>query len=294
MNKLAYQLTIFLIFISISLSAQSSNPKREFRGVWIASVINLDWPTSPGLSANTQKQQLIDLLDDLKELGFNAVVFQVRPECDALYNSSYEPWSYWLTGTQGKAPEPYYDPLEFAVEEAHKRGMELHAWFNPFRAVREVGNYQVSADHVSEKHPDWILTFDNLKILDPGLQEVRDYNTEVIMDVVRRYDIDGVHFDDYFYPYPPNQITDEDENTFLNNWRGFFNVGDWRRDNINIFIKQVHDAIAAEKPWVKFGISPFGIWRPGYPSGITGTDAYSVLYADATAWLQQQDRKSVV
>ncbi|MBU2493754.1 MAG: family 10 glycosylhydrolase [Bacteroidetes bacterium] len=288
MRKIVHLVITLFIVNSITISTQAQNPKREFRGVWVASVTNLDWPTSPYLSTEAQKTQLIELFDDLKETGFNVIIFQVRPECDALYNSPFEPWSYWLTGNQGAAPNPYYDPLEFAVEEAHKRGMELHAWFNPYRAVYNVGSYQISSNHVTEKHPEWVLTFGNLKILNPGLPDVRDYNTEIIMDVVRRYDIDGIHFDDYFYPYPPNQITNQDASTYSEFSRGFTNLGDWRRDNVNIFINQVYGSIQLEKPWVKFGISPFGIWKPNYPTGISGLDAYKELYADPMAWLQHQ------
>ncbi len=193
-----------------------------------------------------------------------------------------------MTGNQGKAPSPFYDPLEFAIEEAHKRGMELHAWFNPYRAVRKTGTYPIDSTHVSAQHMDWIIQIGDLKFLDPGLPMVRDYVTAVIMDVVQRYDIDGVHFDDYFYPYPPDQITNEDDQTFVNYSRGFTNRGDWRRDNVNLFIKMVHDSIQVVKPYVKFGVSPFGIWKNGIPQGIVGLDAYNVIYADALAWLNAQ------
>ncbi len=284
--RLRNSLSLLLIFAVSNISSQTSAPpKREFRGAWIATVTNLDWPSQRGLPAYQQKNELVTLLDKLKNAGINAVIFQIRPECDAFYQSTLEPWSYWLTGKQGQPPSPYYDPLQFAIEETHKRGMELHAWFNPYRAVRSVGSYQLDPNHVSVKHPDWILTFGTLKILDPGLPQVRDYVTSVIMDVVRRYDVDGVHFDDYFYPYPPNQITNEDDSTFAHYNRGFTDRGDWRRDNINLLIKQVHDSTNAIKPWVKFGISPFGIWKNGIPPGIIGLDAYNVLYADALAWL---------
>lgn len=285
-EKLAVLLV--LIIFNSEFYSQSIPPKREFRGAWVASVVNLDWPSSPFLTTTAQKEQLISILEDLKNMRINAVIFQIRPECDALYNSSYEPWSYWLTGSQGSPPNPYYDPLEFAVEEAHKRGMELHAWFNPYRAVRSVGSFSISSQHVTYQHPDWILAFGNLRILNPGLPQVRDYNTAVIMDVVRRYDIDGVHFDDYFYPYPPDQITNEDASTFAEYPRSFTNIADWRRDNVNLQIKQINDSIMAVKPFVKFGISPFGIWRNGVPPGIIGMDAYSQIYADPIAWLHER------
>jgi len=282
-----------MVLAAVVASAKSTPPKREFRGVWVATVSNLDWPSSRSGSPATQMQELSNLFDYLKNAGVNAILFQVRPECDALYNSNYEPWSYYLTGLQGMAPSPYYDPLTFAVEEAHKRGMELHAWFNPYRAVRSVGSYSISSKHVSILHPDWILYFSaiKLKLLDPGLPAVREYVARVVMDVVRRYDVDGVHFDDYFYPYPGSNfsgITNEDDLTFAAYSRGFSDRADWRRDNVNLLVRMVHDSIACVKPWVKFGISPFGIWKPGVPAGISGTSAYDQIYCDATAWLQAQ------
>ena len=277
-------LTLFLYLFVSAVFAQDY-PKREFRGVWVASVVNLDWPTNPRLSVEQQKAQLIRLLDEFQKDNFNAVLFQVRPECDALYESPYEPWSYWLTGEQGKAPSPYYDPLTFAIEEAHKRGMELHAWLNPYRAVRSVGSYPISEKHVTKQHPDWVLQFGSLKILDPGIPDVRDFNTEVVMDIVKRYNVDGVHFDDYFYPY--SGTADEDAATFSEYNRGFTDIGDWRRDNVNILMAQIMDSINAVKPHVKFGISPFGLWKNGVPAGTYGLDAYETLYADPIAWLQQ-------
>lgn len=276
-----------IVFPGFAFSQTVTAPKREFRGTWVSSVYNLDWPKTRG-NVSVQKTELISLLDSLKSAGINAVFFQVRPACDAFYNSPYEPWSYWLTGAQGTAPSPLYDPLSYATDEAHKRGMELHAWFNPYRAVE--GSVTLAAAHVTKQHPEWILTVGTgaKKILNPGLQEVREYNIKIIMDVVRRYDIDGVHFDDYFYPYSPNNITTEDNATFAAYPRGFTNIGDWRRDNVNIFIKAVNDSIKSVKPYVKFGVSPFGIWRSGVPSGISGTDAYSTLYCDAPAWLRKK------
>ncbi len=262
--------------------------KREFRGAWIATVLNLDWPSVPGLNSDQQRAELCRLFDQLHGLGINAIILQVRPECDALYSSAFDPWSYYLTGNQGKAPVPYYDPLEFAVREAHQRGMELHAWFNPYRAVREIGAYPVDPGHVSQRHPDWIITIGSIKFLNPGLSRVREYVTAVVMDVVRRYDIDGVHFDDYFYPYPPNNITNQDDMTFANDPRGFVDRGDWRRHNVNLLIQMVHDSIQTVKPFIKFGVSPFGIWKNGAPSGTTGFDAYHEIYADAVTWLSRQ------
>lgn len=268
-------------------TALSNPPKREFRAAWIATVVNLDWPTAPGLPVDVQKAQLTALLDQLKSAGISVVVLQVRPECDALYASSIEPWSYYLTGNQGSPPSPFYDPLTFAVEEAHKRGMELHAWFNPYRAVRQVGAYNLAPNHVTLQHPDWILTFGTLKMLDPGLPQVREYVVRIVTDIVRRYDVDGIHADDYFYPYPPNQITNQDDSTFARYPRGFTDRGDWRRDNVNLLLRMIHDSVQAVKRFVKFGMSPFGIWKNGVPPGITGLDAYSTIYCDAIAWLRQ-------
>jgi len=282
-------LIIFLFFlVSVISFSQTITSKREYRAAWLATVVNLDWPSSPNLTPAEQRNSLIIILDELEKTNINTVIFQVRPECDALYNSSIEPWSYWLTGKQGKAPEPFYDPLEFAVQEAHKRGLELQAWFNPYRAVRDVGSYQQASNHVSVLHPEWVIQIDKIKFLNPGLPQVRSYVTSVIMDVVRRYDIDGVHFDDYFYPYPPNNITNQDNQTFSDFPRGFSNIDDWRRDNVNELIRMVYDSIQVVKPYVKFGISPFGIWKNGVPQGISGLDAYSTIYADAVTWLNEQ------
>ncbi len=271
-------------------------PKREFRGVWIATVANIDWPISYSDSVAKQKDDLTDLLDSLSHANINAIIFQVRPECDALYASRYEPWSFWLTGQQGKAPSPYYDPLKFVIKEAHKRGMELHAWFNPFRAERKIGLYPLAQNHVVNRHPEWVLSFGDtssgLRILNPGLPQVRKYIVNVVMDVVNRYDIDGVHFDDYFYPYPPNEIfkSNKDSLTFIHYKHGDesdADINDWRRQNINLLMHILYDSIQAVKPWVKFGISPFGIYRPDVPKGIKGMDAYAKIYCDPLAWLRQ-------
>ena len=279
------RLLIVLLLALAAVPARAQDPQKyEFRGAWIATVINLDWPTSPNATTAQQQGQLIGILDGLQRAGVNAVIFQVRSEADALYDSETEPWSYWLTGEQGTAPDPFYDPLAFAIEEAHARGMELHAWFNPYRVIRGSG-YPNSADHVSMEHPEWLLAFNDLRVLNPGLPEVRDYVSGVIAEVAERYDIDGVHFDDYFYPYPPNQVTDEDAETFAADPRGFTDIGDWRRDNVNLLVADVYEAIQAVNPDIAFGISPFGIWQNGVPAGISGLDAYSVVYADALAWL---------
>ncbi|HEV2327971.1 MAG TPA: family 10 glycosylhydrolase [Verrucomicrobiae bacterium] len=265
-------------------------PAREFRGVWIATVGNKDWPSAPGLSVAQQKAEMISLLDTAARLKLNTVVFQVRPASDAVYASSIEPWSEYLTGVQGRAPQPYYDPLAFAIEEAHKRGMELHAWFNPFRARGSVLSPPAS-NFIGRTHPAWVRKYSDSLWLDPGEPAVRDYVVRVIMDVVRRYDVDGVQFDDYFYPYPVNsengtQIPFPDDGT----WRKFGREGglsreNWRRQNINEFIESIYQNIKSAKPWVKFGVSPFGIWQPGYPRQVRGFNAYAELYADSRLWL---------
>jgi uncharacterized lipoprotein YddW (UPF0748 family) len=286
-RSLAAILVALCVMLPQTSLAQQADLKHEFRGAWIASVTNLDWPVR-GATTASQQAHLIEILDGLKEAGINAVIFQIRPEQDAFYESETEPWSYWLTGQQGRAPSPFYDPLQFAIEEAHKRGMELHAWFNPYRAERAVGAYPLDPNHITVRHPEWTFTVASYKQLDPGLPQVRDYVVESIMDVARRYDIDGVHMDDYFYPYPPNTISDQDDASFANHSRGFTNRADWRRDNVNILIEAIHDSLSSYDPSIKFGMSPFGIWRSGTPPGITGLDAYSQIYADALAWLGDQ------
>ncbi len=283
-----------ILFFPMLVIGQSL-PNAEFRGAWVATVANLDWPTSRTATVAAQQADLIGLLNQLKAAGTNAVLFQVRTEGDALYDSQIEPWSYYLTGVEGQAPNPYWDPLAFAVEEAHKRGMELHAWLNPYRADRVPGLFTRASNHITITNPEWIITAtsasSSIKIMNPGIPQVRDRITAVVMDIVRRYDIDGIHFDDYFYPYPPNDMGfgtarwDLDLATFQQYGGGFSVRSDWRRHNINTMVKAVHDSIKIAKPHVKFGISPFGIWKNGVPSGIVGMDAYNVIYADAPAWL---------
>ncbi|NQT62848.1 MAG: family 10 glycosylhydrolase [Candidatus Marinimicrobia bacterium] len=259
---------------------------REFRAAWVATVANIDWPSKPGLSTAEQKAEAISLLDSAVILNLNAIVFQVRPQCDALYQSELEPWSYFLTGEQGKAPEPFYDPLTFWVEESHKRGLELHTWFNPYRAHHPTGKKNETS--VISTRPEIVREIDNGYFwLDPALQATQDYSYEVVMDVVKRYDIDGVHFDDYFYPYSDIEFPDSTGwQIYLANG-GSLERHDWRREAVNVFIKRVYEGIKAEKNWVKFGLSPFGIWRPGNPPSIKGYDQYDKLYADAKLWLNE-------
>jgi len=268
------------------------DPPTEFRAAWIATVANIDWPSTPGLSTARQQAELRTMLDRAVSLGLNAVVMQVRPTADAFYDSRLEPWSYYLTGVQGQAPDPYYDPLAFAVEEAHRRGLELHAWFNPYRALHPTATDSIASLHVTRSKPGAAVQYGDLVWMEPGNPVGTAQSMSVIMDVVDRYDIDGVHLDDYFYPYPVN---DEDGNRVEfpdeTSWRADSLDGldrdDWRRRNVDSFIENLYDGVKARKPWVKVGISPFGIWRPGYPASVTGFDQYANLYADARRWLNE-------
>jgi uncharacterized lipoprotein YddW (UPF0748 family) len=266
---------------------------REFRAAWVASVANIDWPSRPGLSSWEQQVELLRILNRAVELRLNAIVLQVRPAADALYESRYEPWSEYLTGRMGRAPEPEYDPLAFAVEEAHKRGLELHAWFNPYRARHMTATSEASRNHVGQTQPELVRTYGRYLWLDPGEPAVREHSIRVVLDVVRRYDIDGVHIDDYFYPYKERdsttgQVIDfPDERSWQNHVLsgGKLTRSEWRRRNVDLFVEQLYRSIKKAKPWVKFGISPFGIWRPGHPEQIAGFDAYEEIYADSRKWL---------
>ena len=267
---------------------------REFRGAWIATVGNIDWPSRPGLPSEVQQREFLVLLDRAVSLKLNAVILQVRPAADALYASTLEPWSPYLSGEMGRAPEPYYDPLEFAVSEAHKRGLELHAWFNPFRALSSVKCNPASPTHISKTHPEFVRQYRDLLWLDPGEDAVRDHVIGVIMDVVRRYNVDGVHLDDYFYPYRAKdargRILDFPDDASWAHYTaqgGTLERGDWRRENVNLFVERLYLQIKAEKPWVQFGIAPFGIWRPQAEPLIFGLDAYEEIYADSRKWLER-------
>lgn len=269
------------------------NPKteREFRAAWIATVANINWPSKPGLSSEQQKRETIFLLDLLANNNFNAVIFQIRPQCDALYKSDLEPWSYYLTGEQGKAPEPFYDPLEFWIEEAHKRGLELHVWLNPYRA-HHINGDKITEHSIVKKYPEISIQLKSgYWWLDPSQELTQNHSYNVTMDILKRYDIDGIHFDDYFYPYPSyNDEKDFPDSISWNNYvksGGNLIRGDWRRDNVNKFVKRVYEGIKSSKPYVKFGLSPFGIWRPNNPESIKGFDQYDKLFADAKLWLNE-------
>lgn len=292
MRKLALFALLLLIGLRVEAVTYESSvvvpppPPREFRGLWIATVANIDWPSKPGLPAAQQKAELISILNRAQQLKLNAVIFQVRPACDAMYPSTLEPWSEYLTGVMGKAPEPFYDPLAFAIAEAHKRGMELHAWFNPYRALHKSHMGNISSTHISKTHPELVHSYGDYLWLDPGERAVQEYSLRVVMDVVKRYDVDGVQFDDYFYPDPSGVNRDFSDDA---SWRkyganGKLSRADWRRENVDTFISQVYTSIKSAKPWVKFGVAPFGIWRPGNPPQITGFDAYAKLFADSRKW----------
>ena len=265
---------------------------REFRGVWVAAVANIDWPSRPGLPVDSQKVELIRQLDRTRELGLNAFIMHVRPAGDALYQSSLEPWSEYLTGEQGRAPEPFYDPLEFAVREAHARGLELHAWFNPYRARHPSARSEFAANHIARTHPEMVKKYGNFLWMDPGEEAVRKHTIEVIADVTRRYDVDGVHIDDYFYPYRERDSSgreiDFPDSTVYARYRaagGRLERGDWRRNNVDRFIAEMYEAVKKLKPWVKVGVSPIGSWRPNVTWQTRGFDAYESIYADARKWL---------
>ncbi len=274
-----------------SPTKESFKADREFRAAWIATVANINWPSKPGLSVAEQQREAIEQLDFLKAHHFNAVVFQVRPQADALYSSELEPWSYYLTGQQGKAPDPFYDPLTFWTEAAHDRGMEMHVWLNPYRAHHKDGK-EISEQSIVKKRPDLVMKLkEGYWWMDPSRKATQDLTSAVVKDLVKRYDIDGIHFDDYFYPYPSYNGTDDfpdDESwSAYKASGGQLSRGDWRRDAVNTLIERLYKEIKAEKKHVKFGLSPFGIWRPGYPASIEGFDQYDQLYADAKLWLNK-------
>ena len=273
--------TALLLFVVATVCA---NTVREFRGAWIQCVNG----QFMGMSTADMQKTLTYQLDELQKDGANAIIFQVRPECDALYNSSIEPWSRFLTGEQGKAPSPYWDPLQWMIEQCHKRGMELHAWINPYRAKTKT-THVLSPKHIAHKRRDLVFEYDGQYILNPAYDENRQYICHVVGDILRRYDVDGLHIDDYFYPYPAAGCTIPDENLYRRNPGGLSNIGDWRRYNVNLFMKEMHDTIRAVKPWVKFGVSPFGIYRnkKSDPNGsdTRGLQNYDDLYADVLLWI---------
>lgn len=291
-NYFRYFIVICIFIGSFSSLFAQQAPKRELRAAWIATVANIDWPSIPGLPTAQQKAEYIRLLDKLKEVGMNAVVVQIRPAADAFYPSALEPWSYWLTGKQGKAPAPFYDPLKFMIKEAHKRGMEFHAWCNPYRAVFDVRKEdEIAKSSPVRKHPEWFVKYGSKKYFNPGLPAVRNFLVAVITDIVKRYDVDAVHFDDYFYPYRIAGKEFPDGQAFKKYGDGRSRE-DWRRHNVDTVIQMLSTAIKTTKPFVKFGISPFGVWRnkEDDPDGSltrAGQTNYDDLYADVLLWLKK-------
>ena len=280
----------FLLLMAGGVFAQvqtgSAYPKHEFRAAWIQSVNG----QFRGMPTEKLKQNLIGQLNSLQKAGINAIIFQVRPEADALYASRLEPWSRFLTGVQGKAPEPYWDPMQFMIDECHKRGMEFHAWINPYRTKTTLKS-ELAPNHVYNIHPEWFVTYGDQLYFDPALPESRRHICMVVSDIVSRYDVDAIHMDDYFYPYPIKGKDFPDDASFARFGGGFSNKGDWRRSNVNVLIKKLHETIREIKPWVKFGVSPFGIYRneSSDPLGskTKGLQNYDDLYADVLLWARE-------
>lgn len=280
----------FLLLMAGGVFAQvqtgSAYPKREFRAAWIQSVNG----QFRGMPTEKLKQNLIGQLNSLQKAGINAIIFQVRPEADALYASRLEPWSRFLTGVQGKAPEPYWDPMQFMIDECHKRGMEFHAWINPYRTKTTLKS-ELAPNHVYNIHPEWFVAYGDQLYFDPALPESRRHICMVVSDIVSRYDVDAIHMDDYFYPYPIKGKDFPDDASFARFGGGFSNKGDWRRSNVNVLIKKLHETIREIKPWVKFGVSPFGIYRneSSDPLGskTKGLQNYDDLYADVLLWARE-------
>ncbi len=268
-----------------------ATPKRQLRASWIASVTNIDWPSRPGLSVAEQKAEYIRLLDQARARRLNAVVVQIRPTADAFWPSPYEPWSQWLTGVQGQ--DPGYDPLRFAVSEAHARNLEFHAWFNPYRVSMQADPSKLVPEHPARQHPDWVVPYGGKLYYNPGIPEVRRFVEDAILHAVRHYDVDGVHFDDYFYPYPVGTEEFDDEATYQQYGAGFPDKASWRRHNIDLLVRELGDRISASKRWVKFGISPFAVWRniatdPEGSDTQAGVETYDDLYADTRRWVREE------
>jgi len=283
--------TLLLMAGWILPAASFTQTPPEFRGVWVATVDNIDWPSKGNFNSDSQKVEFIRLLDMHQRNGMNALIVQIRPCTDAFYPSPYEPWSAWLTGVQGQPPSPYYDPLEFMITETHKRNMVFHAWMNPYRADFYPGDDLVSETHITRLRPDWFLRYGDKKYFDPGNPEARQYVVEVVRDVVRRYNVDAIHFDDYFYPYPLEGKKFPDDSTFRLLGKGMSRES-WRRSNTDSIIAQLHRAIKQENPACLFGISPFGVWRNADRDPVNGSKTvgslsnYDDLYADILLWLK--------
>jgi uncharacterized lipoprotein YddW (UPF0748 family) len=276
-----------LVFV-LSLLTASAQPQYEFRGVWVASVENIDWPLAKQYNPEDQKREFIRQLDMHQRNGMNAIIVQIRPSADAFYPSPYEPWSQWLTGAQGRPPAPYWDPLQFMIEEAHKRGFEFHAWLNPYRANANIGKASIAPSHITRLHPEWFLEYGGKQYFDPGNKQGQHWVVDVVRDIVSRYDVDAIHMDDYFYPYRIAGKEFPDSKTYAQYGNGL-SRGDWRRSNTDSIILALSHTIKEVKPWVKFGISPFGVWRnqsqdpEGSPTQ-GGQTNYDDLYADILLW----------
>jgi uncharacterized lipoprotein YddW (UPF0748 family) len=285
------------IFVSLCLSSQQMQislgkpVNYEFRGVWIATVDNIDWPAKGMVNVDDQKADFIRQLDLHKRNGMNAMIVQVRPAADAFYPSQYEPWSQWLTGVQGNPPSPYYDPLQFMIEETHKRGMEFHAWCNPYRADFQIGKSSIAPNHITRIHPEWFLTYGDKKYFDPSNKQAQKFVIEVVKDIVKRYDVDAIHMDDYFYPYRIARKEFPDEAAYRRSGTRL-SKDDWRRSNVDSIIALLSRVIKIEKPWVKFGISPFSVWRnkdqdPDGSDSQAAQTNYDDLYANILLWLKK-------
>jgi uncharacterized lipoprotein YddW (UPF0748 family) len=291
MKKILQFNCLLLITYCLLPIHSTAQTKPEFRGVWVATVENIDWPSSKNLTTELQKEEFIKLLNMHKANGMNALVVQIRPATDAFYPSLYEPWSEYLTGKQGKAPSPYYDPLQFMITETHKRNMEFHAWMNPYRANFNVNTSSISATHITKLYPQWFLTYGDKKYFDPGNKEAQQYVTNVVKDVVSRYNVDAIHFDDYFYPYRLPNKEFPDNASYLKYGKGL-SKDDWRRSNTDSIIVMLSKAIKKENPKCQFGISPFGVWRNANKDSINGSltkagqTNYDDLYADILLWLK--------
>ena len=280
---------------------------REFRAAWVSTVANIDWPSRADLSVAQQKAEIETTLDRARALNLNAIILQVRPSADAIYPSTLEPWSEYLTGKQGRAPEPFYDPLKTWIDSAHARGMELHAWFNPYRARHSTAKTPNASEHIAVRNPAAVKVYGKTLWMDPGEPSAADQTLAVMLDVVKRYDVDGVHIDDYFYPYPITADAGPGDNglsTAANrpeidfpdepSWNRYVAGGgklgraDWRRDNVNALVARIYSGVHREKAWVKVGISPFGLPKPDKrPAGIVGFSQYDKLYADAELWFSK-------
>lgn len=279
------------IFTQTRRFAASFDQKREMRGIWIATVNNIDWPSSPGLSEEQLKRETRNILDRVKRMGMNTVFLQVRPSADAIYRSQIEPMSSFIVGESDRLSADY-DPLSYWIDEAHRRGLELHAWINPLRVTTKA-DFQCGEGHLSLAHPEWTITYAGKQYLDPGLPEARAYVAHIVDDIVTRYDIDGIHFDDYFYPYPVRGEVFDDSKSYAIYHRGNETINDWRRSNVNAVISYISTLIKNRKPWVAFGVSPFGVWRNKRDdergsATMAGITDYDILYADVLEWIDKR------